>query len=216
VIATGEVTTLAGTAGSRSSTDGTGAAARFDFPTGITSDGTNLYVVDRYNNTIRKIVIATGEVTTFAGTAYVIDRGPCNYADGTGAAAGFCNPSGITNDGTNLYVAESSRTIRKIVIATGEVTTLARDTGGFSDPTFYWPTDITNDETNLYVSDNAKIMKIVITTGEVTTLAGTGSVGSTDGTGATALFNYPSGITRDGTNLYVADTDNNAIRKISM
>ena len=70
VIATGAVTTLAGTAGVTGAADGTGAAARFNGPYGIASDGAgNLFVADTGNHTIRKIVIATGAVTTLAGAA---------------------------------------------------------------------------------------------------------------------------------------------------
>jgi len=64
------------------------------------------------------------------------------------------------------------------------------------------------------ITDNHLIRKIVISTGAVTTLAGTGSSGSADGTGTSASFNRPYGITTDGTNLYVADTWNYLIRKI--
>jgi sugar lactone lactonase YvrE len=220
VISTGAVTTLAGTADSYGSTDGTGSAARFHYPNGITTDGTNLYVADTVNNTIRKIVISTGAVTTLAGTA-----GIPGSADGTGSAAGFNWPYGITTDGTNLYVADTyNYTIRKIVISTGAVTTLAGTAGlpGSADGTgsaarFYRPSGITVDGTNLYVADtyNYTIRKIVISTGAVTTLAGTaGSIGSADGTGSAAGFNWPSGITTDGMNLYVSDTDNYTIRKI--
>jgi len=232
VIATGEVTTLAGQAGvsgSSDSTDGTGATASFALPFGITTDGTNLYVADTYNDTIRKIVIATGNVTTLAGQAGVF--GSSDSTDGTGATASFGQPYGITTDGTNLYVADTRNyTIRKIVIVTGEVTTLAGQAGvyGASDSTdgtgatasFWLPSGITTDGTNLYVADQANdtIRKIIIATGNVTTLAGqAGVIGysdSTDGTGATASFNYPIGITINGTNLYVADTSNNIIRKI--
>ncbi|MES2536346.1 MAG: NHL repeat-containing protein [Pseudomonadota bacterium] len=123
VIATGVVTTFAGTVGVTGSTDGTGAAARFEFPVGITADGLgNLYVTDTNNHTIRKIVIATGEVTTLAGTP-----GSRGSVDGTGAAALFDFPLGITADGAgNLFVADTSNnTIRKIVAATGVVTTVA-------------------------------------------------------------------------------------------
>ena len=103
------VTTIAGTAGAGGSTDGTGAAARFYLPVGITTDGANLYVADSWH-TIRKIVISTGAVTTIAGTADATGS-----TDGTGAAARFCSPHGITTDGTNLYVADCfSYTIRKI------------------------------------------------------------------------------------------------------
>ena len=220
VIATGEVTTLAGTAGSSGSADGTGTAAFFNNPADIASDGTNLYIADSGNNTIRKIVIATGEVTTLAGTA-----GSPGSADGTGTGALFNNPLGVASDVNDVYVTDSgNNTIRKIVIATGAVTTLAGTAGssGSIDGTgtaalFNNPADIAYDGTNLYVADsgNHTIRKIVIATGEVTTLAGTaGSFGSANGTGAAALFNNPLGIATDRTNLYIADSGNNTIRKI--
>jgi len=220
VISTGAVTTIAGTAGTTGSADATGAAATFLSPTGITTDGANLYVTDYGNSTIRKIVISTGAVTTIAGTA-----GSTGSADGTGAAATFNAPAGITMDGTNLYVADyGNRTIRKIVISTGAVTTIAGTAGALGSAdgtgaaaTFSNPFGITTDGTNLYVADSSysTIRKIVISTGAVTTIAGTaGTTGSADGTGAAATFFYPLGITTDGTNLYVADTDNHTIRKI--
>jgi sugar lactone lactonase YvrE len=203
VISTGAVTTLAGKAGWSGSADGTGSAARFCVPYGITTDGTNLYVADTYNNTIRTIVISTGAVTTLAGTL------GSGSADGTGSAARFWDPRGITTDGTNVYVTDRRNgTVRQIVISTGVVTTLAG--------TYYFPVGITTDGTNLYVADtfNHTIRKIVISTGAVTTFAGSGGYGSADGTGSAASFHSPSGITTDGTNLYVADTDNHTIRKI--
>jgi 6-phosphogluconolactonase (cycloisomerase 2 family) len=220
VIDTGVVTTLAGTAGSSGSTDDTGSAARFNRPDGITSDGTHLFVMDRSNHTIRKIVIATGVVTTLAGTA-----GSFGSTDATGSAARFYNPSRVTSDGTHLFVADrSNHTIRKIVIDTGVVTTLAGTAGSFgsTDATgsaarFYIPGGITSDGTHLFVADtyNHTIRKIVIATGVVTTLAGTaGSSGSTDATGSAARFDGPSGITSDGTHLFVVDTYNHTIRKI--
>lgn len=200
VIATGAVTTLAGTAGAMGSEDGTGAAARFSVHYGITTDGTNLYVADSNNYTIRKIVIATGVVTTLAGTAQV--RG--NF-DGTGAAAIFFFPEGITTDGTNLYVKDTvNDTIRKIVIDTGTVTTFADSTGA----------GITTDGTSLYVAGDS-IQKIDLATGAVTTLAGTDGVyGSMDGVGSAASFYNPFSITTDGFDLFVTDTYNNTIRKI--
>ena len=216
------VTTLAGT-GSSGSANGTGTLASFKGPMGITTDGTNLYVSDTYNHLIRKIVISTGVVTTLAGT------GSSGSADNsTGTLASFKDPMGITTDGTNLYVADfSDHVIRKIVISTGVVTTVAGKLwGGAGDPgsangtgtsaSFYNPRGITTDGTNLYVADkgNHLIRKIVISTGVVTTLAGTGSMGSANGTVTSASFYNPMGITRDGTNLYVSDTYNHLIRKI--
>lgn len=213
-IATGVVTTLAGS-GSYGAVDGTGVAASFAAPFGITTDGTNLFVADVNNGTIRKIVIATGVVSTLAGSGFF------NTLDGTGVAASFKSAYGITTDGKNLYVTDYN-TIRKIVIATGVVTTLAgsgifgaADGTGFA-ASFSYPRGITTDGKSLYVTDTLgnTIRKIVIATGVVTTLAGSGIAGSADGTGVSASFTEPFGITTDGTNLYVADTFSNKIRKI--
>jgi len=212
------VTTFAGTgSGPSPSVNDTGTNATFNIPWGITSDGTNLYVVDYGNHLIRKIVISSGVVTTVAGT------GSSGSADGTGTSASFNQPAGITTDGTNLYVAdESNNTIRKIVITSGVVTTLAGTAGssGSTNATgasarFNGPSGITTDSTNLYVTDQSMIRKVVISTGVVTTLAGaSGQTDSTDGTGTNARFHTPSGITTDGTNLYVADKSGHTIRKI--
>ncbi len=216
VISTGVVTTVAGT-GDNGSANGTGTSASFYEPQGITTDGTNLYVAGNKTNLIRKIVISTGAVTTLAGT------GSSGYANGTGTSASFNYPGGITTDGTNLYVADyGNSVIRQIVISTGVVTTLAgtgstgSSNGTGTAASFNLPDGITTDGTNLYVGDtsNHLIRQIVISTGVVTTLAGTGSSGSANGTGTSASFNYPHGITTDGTNLYVVDALNHLIRKI--
>ncbi len=226
-IATGEVTTLAGSSGVRGSTDGIGPAARFGIPRGITMDGPNLYVADTGNCTVRKVVIATGEVTTLAGVA-----GTGGSIDGIGPAARFRSPTGITTDGTNLYVTDlDGHTIRKIDIATGAVTTLAgmASSYGSVDGTgpaarFEYPNGITTDGTNLYIADQGSaitdtggqtIRKMVLATSEVTTLAGRpASPGSTDGIGAAARFRFPFGITTDGNSLFVAEAGNNILRKI--
>ena len=218
VIATGAVSTLAGstTAGSA---NGVGAAASFNGPGGITTDGTTLYVADTTNNSIRAIVIATGEVSTLAGSTTP------GTADGAGSAASFKSPAGITTDGSNLYVADAgNNAIRKIVIATGEVGTLAGSaTSGAANgtgtaATFNVPTGVATDGTALYVTDrsNSEIRKIVIATGVVSTVAGSTTTGSADGTGTAASFNRPSGITTDGTFLYVTDFGNNLIRRVSI
>jgi sugar lactone lactonase YvrE len=219
-IATAAVTTPAGGARPGGSTDGTGAAARFYNPRVVTTDGSNLYVTDSENHTIRQVVIATGAVTTLAGSA-----GSSGSADGTGAAARFNQPRGITTDGTNLYVADrNNHIIRNVVIATGAVTTLAGSAGssGATDgmsaaARFNSPYGITTDGTNLYVADfgNHTIRRVVIATGAATTLAGSaGSSGATDGTGPAARFDYPNGMTTDGSNLYLTDSDNHTIRKV--
>ena len=108
VISTGVVTTLAGSTSS-GSTNATGTSARFYYPRGITTDGTNLYVADTNNHMIRKIVISTGAVTTLAGST------SSGSTEGTGASASFKNPMGIVVEGTNLYVADyGNHKVRKI------------------------------------------------------------------------------------------------------
>lgn len=203
VISSRSKTTLAGS-GDKAYLDATGTAAKFEYPKGLTTDGTNLYVVDSGNSKIRKIVISTGVVSTIAS-----------------GFGGF----GITMDATNLYVADTgSNIIRKIVIADGTVSTFAGSgSSGSADDsdgtlaTFDGPRGIVTDGTNLYVTDfnSHLIRQIVIATGAVTTLAGSGSSGSADHTtGTLATFNMPVGITTDGTNLYVADQKNDKVRQI--
>jgi hypothetical protein len=221
-LSSGAVTTLAGLPLRNGSSDGTGAAARFSRPTGLTSDGTNLFVTDMRNDTIRKIVIASAVVTTLAGTA-----GAAGSLDATGAAARFDHPHGIAYDGTaNLYVADThNHTIRKIVIASGVVTTLAGTAGmaAFVDATgaaarFNAPHALACDNGNVFVADMANhvIRQIVASSGVVTTPFGTGNMaGMVDATGAAARFNSPRGIVADGAgNLWVADSDNERVRKI--
>ena len=216
-IAGAVVTTLAGQAAAWGTADGTGTAASFQGPMGLTPYGGFLYVSDTDNYTIRKVDIATAAVTTIAGEA-----GTDGSADSIPPR--FNYPFDVASDGENLYVCDTqNHTIRKAVIATGVVTTLAglAETPGSVDglgsaARFIYPSGIATDGTNLYVADydNHAIRKILISNGDVTTVAGLlGTFGSADG-GAAARFNNPWGIVLDGTNLYVADSGNSTIRKI--
>lgn len=220
---TGEVTTLAGLAGSSGSADGSGSASRWNHPSGIAVDGYGIvYVADTDNHVIRQVVASTGEVTTLAGLA-----GSIGNVDGIGSAARFAFPRGIAADGAgNLYVADTTaRTIRKVVAATGEVTTLAglagstgRADGTGSAARFNYPFGIVAVGSDLFVADssNQTIRKVVASTGEVTTLAGSAPVwGSADGTGSVARFHDPFGIGAHGGDLFVADTLNQAIRRVT-
>src|ERR1700690_1270639 len=213
---------LAGLAGNAGSTDGTGSAARFNHPYGLAVDSSgNVYVADRANSVIRKITPA-GVVTTIAGRA-----GVPGSVDGNGTAALFNNPSGVAVDATgNVYVADTGNdTIRKITPA-GVVSTPVGTPGtsGSTDGTgpaalFNNPSGVAVDATgNVYVADtgNDTIRKIT-PAGVVSTPVGTpGTSGSTDGTGPAATFGSPFGVAVDGSgNLYVADTGNNTIRKIT-
>jgi sugar lactone lactonase YvrE len=225
---------IAGVAdGNVGSNNGTNNGARFNFPEDVAVDSAgNLYVADTFNDTIRKItpVGTNWVVSTIAGMPPPANPG---YADGTNLAAQFNAPSAITVDASgNLYVADTGNdTIRKLVLSgTNWVTITIAGTAenpNFTDGTnlaaqFDSPSGVTVDTNgNLYVSDtyNGTIRELTpVGTNWVTiTIAGkVENFGSTDATGTNALFNGPSGITVDGAgNLYVADTDNDTIRKLT-
>ena len=222
ITALGVVSTLAGTAGTVGSADGTGAAAQFNDPSGVVVDATgNVYVTDTGNGTVREIT-AAGVVSTLAGTA-----GTTGSADGTGAASVFNGPTGIALDSSdNAYVADTgNNTIREISVA-GVVTTLAgtAPNSGDVDGTgasaqFNAPAGVATDSSgNTYVADTGNsTIREINPAGVVTTLAGmAGTTGSIDDTGLAAQFSAPSAVAVDSANnIYVADTGNNTIRKIS-
>ena len=200
---------LAGASGQCSAGDGTGAAARFYLPTGMSVDHSGtLFVADPGNESIRKIT-SGGVVTTLAGAAP-----QPGHVNGAGPAARFNAPAGLTADGNGtLYVGDpGNATIRKVspdgVVADALPTstplsvgeTLSRDTAG----NFY------------YAVQNAVLE--VSPSGSVTTLAGAVNAppGSADGVGAAAQFHFPAGIAVDAAgNLYVADMLNYTIRKVT-
>lgn len=218
----GTVSTLAGQSRSHGSVDGKGGDARFWAPFGVAVDVTgNVYVADTANNTIRKIT-PDGMVSTLAGLA-----GNPGDADGTNATARFRNPWGVAVDNSDgdIFVADmSNNTIRHITPA-GVVHTFAGQAGqvgradGFgNDARFDNPFAVAVDgDGDVYVSDSANNAIRKITHRVVTTLAGSpGTAGSTDGQGANARFWNPQGLAVDSTgNIYVADTGNNLIRKIT-
>jgi sugar lactone lactonase YvrE len=214
------VTTIAGSPGQPGSADGSGSAARFNYPQGVALDsGGNLYVADVLNDTIRKIT-PSGSVSTLAGSA-----GQAGMADGAGSAAQFSAPKGVaTDNGGNVYVADTGNSMIRKVTAAGLVTTLAGGTDpyGWSDgigaqASFNLPQGITVDGFGtIYVADESNDMIRRIVAGTiVTTVAGSPSQeGSVDGVGSTARFYGPVGLVVDGFgNLYVADSNNERITK---
>jgi serine/threonine-protein kinase len=214
------VTTIAGGGPTvKGSSDGTGTAAQFYYPWGITIDKAgNLFVVDNGNNEIRKIT-SSGVVTTFAGSTTT------GSIDATGSAARFFDPTGITIDTAgNLYVADKyNNEIRKIA-TNGYVTTIAGSTtpgqaDGISGVArFELPSGVCIDPAgNLYVADwgNNEIRKIS-SSGVVTTYAGSTTAGAGDGIGSAASFDIPAGICVDASgNLYVSEYGDGDIRKIT-
>jgi sugar lactone lactonase YvrE len=214
---------LAGAPGGSGNADDQGSQARFLDPFSIVGDGAgNLFIADTFNNTIRKVEIASGIVTTFAGSRIV------GFSDGTGADAKFTTPFGIARDGDKLYVADTgNHVIRAIDLRSASVTTIAgvagrpgavdgpADTARFNDPA-----GIAAVAGKLFVADtgNDTIRQIDLATAAVTTLAGApGEEGSADGIGGAARFFGPLGIAADGGgNLFVADSFNHTIRRIEI
>ncbi|MNL00291.1 Serine/threonine-protein kinase PknD [compost metagenome] len=215
------VTTFAGS-GLQFNMDGTGTAAAFRFPRGLAFDAANnLYVADYGNHAVRKITPG-GVVSTFAGSAGMV----YGTDDGTGTSARFNSVAGLAFDGAgNLYAADfGNSAIRKIVLSTAAVTTLAGDGNpGYQDGVgtaakFHYPYGVAHDGAgNLYVSDtsNHRIRKVVIATGAVSTFAGDGNAGYQEGVGTAAKFSSPRAIAISAAGmLYVADENNSRIRWI--
>jgi sugar lactone lactonase YvrE len=217
-LATGAVSTLAGSAGKTGTLDATGGAARFNNPAALSLGSGVLYVADLSNHTIRAVALPSAAVTTLAGTG-----GAMGSTDATGAAARFNNPNGLALDGGNLYVADqSNHTIRRIVVASGVVTTVAGTAGmvGATDGTgsaarFFAPHALTADGSgNLYVADtlNHLVRKLVIASGAVSTVAGTAGQASVKIGPLPGILNTPTGLAIGGGGaLFVSTAHENAI-----
>jgi sugar lactone lactonase YvrE len=203
----GVVRTLAGT-GKRGQTDGPGAAASFSAPEGIAVDSSgDVYVLEFGSSAVRKITPA-GVVTTLGA------RGQKGHEEGRGIAV---------DSAGNVYVADLGANMIRKIAPDGVATTLAgsgqqgRADGRGTTASFLSPFGVAVDSSgNVYVTDSGSdLIRKVTRDGVVTTLAGAGSLGDADGAGAAASFNRPLGIAVDSSgNVYVADSQNNLIRKI--
>ena len=214
ISATRAVTTLAGGDTTGFAINGTGINASFFDPLSVAADASgNIYVADAGDNQIRKVT-SGGAVTTFAGNA-----------DTTNAVALFTNPTGLARDAAgNIFVAGYlTNTILKIT-PDGTIATLAgtgqpgATNGPGNTATFYFPNSVAVDAAdNVYVADGVNnLIRKVTPDGTVSTLAGNGTAGATDSTGTAASFDGPAGLAVDAAgNVYVADSNNNLIRKIT-
>jgi hypothetical protein len=236
----GIITTVAGNGNPLYTGDGFAAVnATLSTPSGVAVDGAgNVYIADTGNNVIRKIVAATGIITTIVGNAG--NGGAAGYGgDGhlaTDISVELNYPKGVTLDAYgNLYIADTlNHRIRKVDVATGIITTVAGNgftnsdgTGGYSGDNgpataaeLNFPYAVGFDPSgNMYIPDSANNrVRMVDLTGKITTFAGTGYQGdSGDGYAATlAQLFAPLSVAIDPAgNVYIADTQNNAIRKVS-
>jgi len=222
------VSTFAGS-GIANSANGTANTAQFDLPAGVAVDSSgNIYVADESNHRIRKITpadrIEDRMVSTFAGS------GTAGFAEGATTTAQFNDLTDVAVDSSgNVYVADgNNHRIRKITpadrIEDRMVSTIAGSgERGFADGSgaeaqFDHPFGVAVDSSdNVYVADtNNHCIRKITPTGMVSTIAGSGTAGFADGSGAEAQFDHPFGVAVDSSdNVYVADTNNHRIRKIT-
>jgi sugar lactone lactonase YvrE len=228
VNASGIISTIAGTGVAGYTGDGGAATlAQFKTPIGINIDGSgNLYIADAGNEVVRKINMASGIISTIAGTGtggYTGDGGPATAAE-------LASPRGLAITSTgNVYIScYGNNVVRMINSATGNISTVAgNDAIGYSGDggpataaMLYNPLGLALDATgNLYIADfNNNVVRKVTPGGIISTFAGDNVAGySGDGSAATAAeLNGPNGLSMDGSgNLYIADERNERVRKVT-
>jgi len=222
-VTNGIITTVAGNGTSGFSGDnGSALTAQLGLPAGVAIDAFgNLYIADALNNRIRKV--ANGVITTVAGT------GQAGFSGDTSAAtnAQLRNPLGVAVDATgNFYIVDAdNQRIRKV--AGGVITTVAGNgTAGFSGDNglstsaqLRNPVGVGVDSFgNLYIADSLNNRVRKVSNGVITTVAGTGTQGYSGDTGpaTSAQLNVPTGVAADSAgNIYIADANNNRIRKVA-
>ena len=193
----------------------------FSQPQGVALDNFgNVYVSDTYNNAIRKINL-DGTISTIAGGSYY----SYGLINGSGKSVAFKYPVGLVLDkDSSIYIADAGNNVIRKINAKGIVSTFAgTETKGFEDGNvltakFNNPTGVCIDKDgNLIVVDrNNSAIRKISKLGIVSTLAGGSSAGLVDGKGNIAQFNYPYSATTDKLgNIYIADSGNLTIRKIS-
>ncbi len=181
--------------------------------------GRTLYIAMAGPHQIWKLDLDKGEVSTFAGSGREARR------DGASLEAGFAQPSGLTTDGENLYVADSeSNIIRAINFANGKVRTLVGGDlfefgdvdGAGDDVRLQHPLGVFALGTRLLIADtyNHKIKELDPGSLTVRTILGTGKPGQADGTSPS--FYEPGGLSVASNKLYIADTNNHAIRVVDL
>ena len=219
-LATGIITTVAGTGAAGYAGDGGQAtAAAIGSPYGVDVDAVgNLYIASTFAHRVLKVDIVTGVVTLVAGNG-----APGFGGDGGAATAADLNgPTDVALDGQNLYIADwSNDRIRKVDLVSGIITTIAGDgTPGFGDGALpgivnHGISVDVDAQGNIYVADfSHRVRKIDPIANTITTIAGDGTAGVDDGL-LPGRLNQPRGVVIDTqNNVYVSDYGNHRVRKI--
>jgi hypothetical protein len=229
VKATGNIITVAGTGVAGYSGDGGPAtSAKLYMPTFVTLDASgDLFIADLYNQRIREVVKATGNIITVAGNGSNTDSGD----GGPATSAGLASPQGVAVDSSgNIFIADYyTNRIREVVKATGNIITVAGngalgysgDGGPATSAMLYDPTGVAVDASgNLFIADsgNERVREVVQATGNIITIAGTGSAGYSGDAGpaTSAKMWSPENVAVDGNgNVFIADAYNYRIREVS-
>ena len=230
----GLISTVAGNGNPAYTGDGgLAASATLNTPASIALDGAgNLYIADSVNNVIREITAATGTIATIVGFKNAEGFGSAGYGgdNGPATAALLNTPWGVTVDAFGyLFVADTfNHRIRKVTLASGIIQTVAgTGTAGYNgdgiQATSAWlniPYAVAFDAAHsMYIPDSANNrVRVVSPAGIIGTFAGAGAIGFSGdgGTPAAAQLWSPSGVAVDaGGNVYIADTQNSAIRKVT-
>lgn len=223
VTSDGVIVTLAGTGASGFSGDGGAAtSAQLSFPVDVASDGAGGWLVaDMLNHRARRVG-SNGVIVTVAGT------GAAGFSGDGGAAPGaaLSSPQGVAAEGGVIYVADTGNRRARAIAADGEISTVAGtglccfggDGGPATAAQLRAPQGLAADaDGNVLVSDGADHrVRRVAPDGTISTLAGTGAAGGggDGGPAAAAQLNAPWGLAAAGGSLYVADVNNNRIRRI--
>jgi cysteine-rich repeat protein len=225
-IQTREVKIIAGSVADPGSVDAPiGTNARFEWISGIATDGTTIWVADNHNHIIRAITVAPPHaVTTIAG---VLEKNimPIPILDGDALSAKLGDMRGLTYLNGALFFLEATAAVlrvydpvgKKVSTYAGQANVKGNNDGFGANARFMSPRYLTTDGVSmLYISDfdGRKIRAYDTGTGEVTTVAGTGTCSYKDGAGTTALLNAPRGLAFDGTSVYFAESESHTIRQI--
>lgn len=196
---------------------------RLNSPWDVEKIGHCLLIAMAGSHQIWEMQLETGWLRTYAGT------GAEACLDGTPDQAAFAQPSGLTTDGRELYIADSEvSSIRAVglvdnlpvrtVCGSGELFGFGDVDGESADVRLQHNLGVEYTQNYLWVADtyNHKIKRVDPRTGNCQTMLGQGTAGHQDGQSIKARFSEPSGLSAIAAHLYVADTNNHAIRRIAL